>query len=156
VAISPAVTVRVLDQFDNLVTGDSSNVTVAIGTNPGGGALSGTTTDAAFGDITSDGPPARNDTGDVESLKAGDTRHSRAISGTMDVTPAAAHRLAFGVQPSNTVAGALISPAVTVRVLDQFDNLVTGDTSNVTVAIGTNPGGGTLSGTTTVAAVGGI
>ena len=40
-----------------------------------------------------------------------------------------------------------ISPAVTVRVLDRFGNLVTGDHSNVTMAIGTNPGGGTLSGT---------
>src|SRR2546421_7062465 len=42
-----------------------------------------------------------------------------------------------------------------VKVLDQFDNLVTTDTSSVTVGIGANPGGGTLSGTTTVAADGG-
>jgi len=41
-------------------------------------------------------------------------------------------------------------------VLDQFNNLVITDTSNVTVAIGANAGGSTLGGTTTVAAVGGI
>src|SRR2546428_1364767 len=57
---------------------------------------------------------------------------------------------------SNTVAGVAISPAVKVQVLDQFDNLVTTDTSSVTVAIGSNPGGGTLSGTKTVAASGGV
>src|SRR5207247_1592668 len=78
-----------------------------------------------------------------------------ATSGTFNITVAAANHLVFGVEPTNTVAGVAISPAVTVRVLDQFDNLVTTDTSNVTVAIGTNAGGGTLSGTTTVAAVGG-
>src|SRR5262249_55688258 len=152
VAISPAVTVRVLDQFDNLVTGDSSNVTVAIGTNPGSGTLSGTTTVAASGGIATFSTLSINKTGVGYTLTAADASLSGATSGTFDITPAAAHHLAFGVQPSNTVAGALISPAVTVRVLDQFDNLVTGDTSNVTVAIGTNPGGGTLSGTTTVAA----
>ena len=41
-------------------------------------------------------------------------------------------------------------------MLDRFGNLVTFDTSNVTVALGTNPGGGTLSGTTTLAAVAGV
>src|SRR5262249_28137473 len=156
VAISPAVTVRVLDQFDNLVTGDSSNVTVAIGTNPGGGTSEGRRAGAASGGIATFSTLTINKTGVGYTLTAADASLSGATSGTFDITPAAAHHLAFGVQPSNTVAGALISPAVTVRVLDQFDNLVTGDTSNVTVAIGTNPGGGTLSGTTTVAAVAGI
>src|SRR5205807_827990 len=68
---------------------------------------------------------------------------------------AAADHLAFGQQPTNTVAGVAISPAVTVRVLDQYNNLTTSSAS-VTVAIGTNPGGGTLSGTTTVPASGGV
>src|SRR5205807_6136124 len=68
----------------------------------------------------------------------------------------AATHLVFAQQPSNAQAGHTITPAVTVQVLDQFNNLVTTDTSNVTVTIGTNPGGGTLGGTTTVAAVGGI
>src|SRR5207237_1182390 len=55
-----------------------------------------------------------------------------------------------------TIAGQSIAPAVTVRVLDQFGNLVATDTSTVTVAIGVNPGGGTLSGLTSVSASGGI
>src|SRR5262249_53778459 len=156
VAISPAVTVRVLDQFDNLVTGDSSNVTVAIGTNRWEEPRGGTATVAASGAIATFRTLSINKTGAGYTLTAADGSLTGATSGTFDITPAAAHHLAFGVQPSNTVAGALISPAVTVRVLDQFDNLVTGDGSNVTVAIGTNPGGGTLSGTTTVAAVAGI
>ena len=44
----------------------------------------------------------------------------------------AAAKLAFGQQPTTTVAGVSISPAVTVRVLDQFNNLVSTDTSSIT------------------------
>src|SRR5207247_1782531 len=89
-------------------------------------------------------------------LSALDGAYGGATTNTFNITAAAADQLAFGVQPTTTVAGVAISPAVTVRVLDQFGNLVTGDTSNVTVAIGTNAGGGTLSGPTTVAASGGV
>ena len=44
-AISPAVSVRVVDQYNNLVTTDSTDqVTVALGANPGQAILGGTTT----------------------------------------------------------------------------------------------------------------
>ncbi len=156
VAISPAVTVQVLDQFNNLVTTDTSNVTVAIGTNPGGGTLSGTATVAAVGGVATFSTLSINKAGTGYTLTASDGALTGATSGAFNITPAAANHLAFGVQPASTVAGVAISPAVTVQVLDQFNNLVTTDTSNVTVAIGTNPGGGALSGTATVAAVGGV
>jgi autotransporter-associated beta strand protein len=156
VAISPAVTVQVLDQFNNLVTTDTSNVTVLIGINPGGGTLSGTLTVPASGGVATFSTLSINKTGTGYTLAASDGSLAAAISGAFNITPAAANHLAILGQPSNAVAGVAISPAVTVQVLDQFNNLVTGDTSNVTVAIGTNPGGGTLSGTTTVAASGGI
>ena len=60
------------------------------------------------------------------------------------------------MQPTSATAGVAISPAVTVRVVDRFGNLETGDHSMVTVGIATNVGGGTLSGTLTQPAVGGI
>jgi hypothetical protein len=70
---------------------------------------------------------------------------------TVTVNPGTASVLAFGQQPTTTAPGSVITPAVTVRVLDAYGNLVTGDnTDQVTLAIGTNPAGGTLSGTTTV------
>ena len=65
-------------------------------------------------------------------------------------------QLAFGQPPTSAGAGATLSPAVTVLVEDSLGNVVTSDTSSVTVAIGNNPGGGTLSGTLTVAAVNGV
>src|SRR2546428_50174 len=65
-------------------------------------------------------------------------------------------QLLFGTQPSNTAAGATITPAVTVNVAVPSDNTDTSSTASVTIAIGTNPAGGTLSGTLTVVAVAGV
>jgi hypothetical protein len=52
--------------------------------------------------------------------------------------------------------GSPITPAVQVEIRDQFGNRVTSATHNITLAIGANPGGGTLSGSTTIAAVAGV
>src|SRR2546428_13819266 len=81
---------------------------------------------------------------------------NRATSSVFDVTAGAATQLVFGTQPSTTVAGQQITPAVKVRALDALGNVVTGFTGAVTVALGSNPGGATLSGTIVVAAVGGV
>ena len=66
------------------------------------------------------------------------------------------HHLTFTVQPTSTLSGATIAPPVQVAIVDTFGGIVTGSTAAVTIAIGTNPGGGTLSGTTTVNAVNGV
>src|SRR3989475_8894378 len=65
-------------------------------------------------------------------------------------------QLVFSVQPTSTTAGATITPAVQVTVQDAQGNTATGFSGNVTAAIGTNPGGGALAGTTTVAAASGV
>src|SRR5204863_70675 len=93
-----------------------------------------------------------------QSLTATDTSNS-SISGSqtgITVNPAAAKQLAFLQQSSNTVAGSAIAPAVSAQVQDQYGNVVTSSTATITMAIGTNAGGGTLSGTTSVSASGGI
>src|SRR3989454_11273610 len=73
-------------------------------------------------------------------------------STAFDIIPGTATQLAFIVQPSNTVAGAAINPAVQVTALDAAGNAVPSFTGSVTGALGSNPGGSTLSGTTTGAA----
>src|SRR4029079_15535346 len=73
-----------------------------------------------------------------------------------NISAGAANKLAFSVQPSNTTAGASISPAVKVEVRDSNGNVVTSSSASVTLAIGTNPASGTLSGTKTVVAVNGV
>src|SRR3989442_12607419 len=88
-------------------------------------------------------------------LTASATGLTRATSSGFNITPGAATQLVFGTQPGTTVANRQISPAGKVRALDAFGNVATGFTGAVTVALGSNAGGSTLSGTTAVAAAGG-
>jgi hypothetical protein len=73
----------------------------------------------------------------------------------INVTPGAAKLLAFARPPSTATAGQAISPAVVVDVEDAYGNLVTGDSSTVTVTLssGTFAGG---SNTASVQASGGV
>ena len=74
---------------------------------------------------------------------------------TVNQKPAA--KLAFVQGPSNTVAGAVITPAVKVAVEDANGDIETFDnTTQVSLAIGTNPAGGTLSGGSAVTVASGI
>ena len=70
--------------------------------------------------------------------------------------PAVPTTLVFSVQPTNAAGAQMISPAVQIAVQDASGNTVAAATDAVTVAFGTNPGSGTLSGTLTVAAIQGI
>ena len=67
-----------------------------------------------------------------------------------------ASQLAFGQQPGTTLAGATISPAITVDVENSTGGIDTTNSGYVTLAIGTNPSGGKLLGTATVKAVNGV
>src|SRR5262249_1880000 len=90
-------------------------------------------------------------------LTAADTASSGLTgSASVSVDPAAADHLVFLQQPADTAAGQTLT-AVTVAVVDQFGNILTGDNSDtVTLSLSANPGGGTLSGTLTVAVVNGV
>jgi hypothetical protein len=92
-----------------------------------------------------------------QTLSAKDSTSGATGSTSVTVSPAAPSKLVFGQQPTNTAIGAPISPAVTVRLFDQFGNLATNDnTDQVSMTIGTNPGGGTLSGTNPVTVKAGV
>ncbi len=65
-------------------------------------------------------------------------------------------QLGFTVEPVSTAVGAAITPAIQVTALGANSQPSTGYTGNVTMTIEANPGGGTLSGTITVAAVAGV
>src|SRR5207253_1348537 len=134
----------------------TGTVTVALGTNPGGSTLSGTTTVAAANGVASFSPLTLDKTGTSYTLTATAAGLNQATSSGFNITPGATTQLVFGPQPGTTVANRQISPAVKVRALDAFGNVATGFTGAVTVALGSNAGGATLSGTTAVAAAGGV
>ena len=148
------VQVTVVDAYGNTVVSDSRQVQVALGSNPGGGTLSGATTMAAvagvatFSDLKIDGTAAGY------TLVATATGLAADTSASFGVPPDACwDYLAFYVQPSNAMVGAVILPPVLVCAIDGFGNVDTTFTGVLTVALGNNPGGGTLSGTLSKAAV---
>ena len=65
-------------------------------------------------------------------------------------------QLAFVVQPGQTLRDSVIAPSITVEVRGASGSRIAGATNTVTLALGTNPSGAALTGTTSVAAVDGI
>src|SRR5207247_10793887 len=121
-----------------------------------GGTLAGTATVAAVGGVASFPGLSVNKTGNGYTLTAAATGLPTGTSTPFNITPGVASQLVFNVEPSNTTAGAPLTPEVPVTAKDAQGNTATQSAANVTVALWPNPGGGALSGTTTVAAAGGV
>src|SRR5207302_642971 len=154
--IAPAVQVTAQDAQGNTATAFIATVTLAIGANPGGGTLSGTTAVAAAGGVATFPGLSINKAGVGYTLTVSATGVTGATSAAFSITPGAATQLAFTIEPTNTAAGASITPAGQVPAQDGLGNADPAFTGNVTVALGANPSGGTLSGTATVAAGSGV
>src|SRR5438034_1084061 len=150
-AITPAVQVTAQDASGNTASGFTGNITVAIGTNPSTGTLSGTKTVAAVAGVATFPGLSIDKVGTGYTLTA--TGAGSTTSAAFNITAGGATQLVFNVQPSTTTAGAAITPAVEVTAQDASGNTASGFTGNITVAIGTNASAGALSGTTTVAGV---
>ena len=159
-AITPAVKVAVEDANGNVETSDNATqVSLAIGTNPAGGTLSGgSAVTVASGIATFSGLSInkRRDRLHADGLEHA-LVHRGHLGGLQRHRSGRAAKLAFVQGPSNTAAGATITPAVTVAVEDANGNVETSDNATtVSLAIGTNPAGGTLSGGSAVTVASGI
>lgn len=155
-AIAPAVEVTAQDSLGNTFTTFTGAVTLAVGDTPGGGTLTGSVTVAAVGGVATFPDLTIDKSGSGYSLVASAAGAATGASARFDVTAGTAAQLAFIVQPSSPFQGTAIAPAVQVGAQDAFGNAATGFAGDVMVAIGTNPSSGTLSGTTTTAAVAGV
>jgi hypothetical protein len=156
VTIAPAVRVEAQDALGNTVTTFTSPVTVAIAVNPGGGTLAGTQTVAASAGAATFSTLSIDKSGVGYRLAATATGLAPDTSAAFSIVAGTATQLVFTVQPATTTAGNAISPAVRVTAQDNFGNTASGYTGTVTMAIASNPSGGVLSGTTSVAAVSGV
>lgn len=159
-SISPAITVQIQDALSSVVTTDNTtSVTLAIGTNPGGGTLGGTVTATAVSGVATFNNISIDKIGTGYTLTATASGLTSATSSTFNITAGTANKLAFFQQPSNAAVSTSISPAVTVQIQDVNSN-VTASTAAVTLAIANNAGpGGILTNspaTLTVNAVAGV
>ncbi len=153
VTLSPAVTVAVEDQFGNLVTSSTSTVTLSVANGPNGLAAGSSVSMAAVNGIATFSNLILNIAG-TYILNAADGTLTSARSANVSIGHGSAAKVGFLVNGGGSASGYL-SP-VKVAIEDQFGNLVTGDTSTVTLAVASGPGQFANSSTNTAVAVNGI
>jgi hypothetical protein len=149
----PAATFNTSYSANINVLGGVAPITITAAGLPTALALSPTTTFSAISTATITGTPLGIGRYPVTITATG--ADGRVVSSILPlvVSPQAggggsfASNLTFVVQPSNANASQVIAPPVQVRATDGTGAVVPG--ANITLAIGNNPGGATLSGTTT-------
>ena len=137
-SIAPSITVQVQDATGNLVTGSTQQITLSIeSSSPTGATLGGTVSQNAVGGVATFSNISINKAGANYRLlaTATGTTLNTATSSTFSVTAGTANRLAFFQQPTHTVAGQNISPAVAIEVQDAAGNRVTTGSHNVSLAL---------------------
>jgi trimeric autotransporter adhesin len=145
--LSPQPVVTVQTAAGNPVTTDSSSVALTVS---GPGALTGCVRGTESNGVTPFTGCTITAAG-TYTITATDTTEPALTpaQSNLTVNPGAPASLAFTTQPTgNTISGSTVNAFVTnpaVSVFDSYGNVVTTDHSTVTLTIGTNPGGGTLS-----------
>ena len=156
VSVSPAIVVQARTAAGALAASFTGNVTLAIGTNPGGATPGGTLTVAAVAGVATFSNISLDKVGVGYTLVASAAGLTGATSATFNISPAAASALAFTVQPATAAQTIAISPAIQVTARDAFGNTATGFAGAVTLGFATNPTGASLGGTLTASAVAGV
>src|SRR5581483_8387063 len=123
-------------------TNDTSSVTLAIGTNPGPGNLSGTTTVPVSSGVATFSGLSIDKVANGYTLTATDGSISSVTSSTFNITLGPAAKLAFTQQPSGGASSTAWTTQPKVTIQDAGGNTVN-STASVTLAVGTNPSSGT-------------
>ncbi|MBU0616263.1 MAG: hypothetical protein KKI02_00960, partial [Planctomycetes bacterium] len=122
------VTARLLDASNNPLSNTGVPVTIDIDadSDPSGGAavLTGVLTQATVNGVASFSPLSVNVAHNGYRLVATSPGLVAATSGTFNIAAAAPARLEFVQQPTDIIADADFAPSISVRVLDNFGNLV--------------------------------
>jgi hypothetical protein len=155
-----AFAATIKDAAGNTVdSGADSGVSVSFAKTTGAGSLGGTGTATASGGVatkTVTGVLAGSVTVQASATLSAPAGVTSSNTLTFNVIPGVATKLEFTQQPTSAGAAATIAP-VKVSVEDANGNVETTDsTTSVTLAIGTNPNGGTLTGTVTQSVVSGV
>src|SRR5206468_2233928 len=131
-----------------------SSATVVLKNNPGGATLGGTTSATASTGVANFAGLTLNKVGSGYTFQVISSALLSVTTGASDVVAAAASQLVVMTQPPATItAGKPFGLAVVT--VDDFGNVVPTFNGSISVALVNNPGGATLSGTTTVTGSGG-
>jgi hypothetical protein len=143
------------DANNNAVSAFTGSVIASLGGGTAGATLSGTTTLNAVGGVATFTALGIGKAGTAYTLTASSNGLTAATSTPFNVVAGTANKLVFTTQPADAMAGASIG-TVTVAVQDAAGNALPSFVGAVTLAIGTNPGTSTLSGTATATTVAGV
>jgi len=162
VQVATVSTLTITSSTANLVQSSTTLTIAGTGFSTTLGSNTVTFNNGAVGHVTGATTTSLTVTFDTKATSLGALNATVSVTGVGSTGPTqvatvvagAAAKLAVITQPSNTASGTAISPSVTVQIQDA-NGFLTTNTSSVTMAIGTNPSSGTLSGTLTVAAVAG-
>ena len=144
-------TVEIQDEFENPTTDHTGYIDI-ISVDPVAGTFLPVSVDIANGETSATFTWEHTEAG-FYTFKA-DADGVDSIEITVEVVAADAHQLAFADQPQDAVSGEILDP-VTIRIEDEFANLISDATDMITVAL-TDAGDADLGGTLQVAAVDGI
>jgi hypothetical protein len=157
--LNPQPVVRALDAGGALVQTFNGQVTLSFDNSPQGAVLNGTKTVTAVNGVATFTDLSISAVYSAYRLKASSGSLTPAVSSSFAITeppPDVATRLTFAAAPGSAVAGQPFSQQPSVIALKANGLVDSAFTGAVTLTIGTNPGGGTLSGTRTVNASGGV
>ncbi|HEV8067331.1 MAG TPA: putative Ig domain-containing protein [Planctomycetaceae bacterium] len=154
-ALSPSLTVAVEDAFGDVVTDDSSTVTIAVSAGPTRLSADSITSAVAVDGIATFSSLLLDAAGTYR-LGVADGSLTGATSATITIGAGAASKLFVSDAPVFATAGQALNPGVTVGVQDAFGNAVTSDTSTITLSVTSGPAGFASGSTTSTVAVNGV
>ncbi|MFA5775652.1 MAG: hypothetical protein WC864_09810, partial [Ilumatobacteraceae bacterium] len=149
VAFTTQPVIRIVDSNGNTVSGSTVNVVATIAS--GTGTLSGTTTIAAIAGVATFTNLVISGASGNFTLTFTPTGLTAVTSDSFTVGAGAASALAISTNPSGAVSGTAFTTQPVVVVVDSGGNTVA---SSATISVSSS--GGTLSGSTSVAAVNGV
>jgi alpha-tubulin suppressor-like RCC1 family protein len=154
---NPIASIEVTPGADTLTALGDAVEFQAVAKDADGNTISGVTFSWSSSD---EGVATVDQQGMAESVANGEAEIralAEEVTGAAQLTVSqATDHLAFLTEPTSATAGEAIDPVVQVEVLDAGGTVVEDAAIAVTLSIGTNPGGGTLAGPTTVGVVQGV
>ncbi|HKQ57603.1 MAG TPA: putative Ig domain-containing protein, partial [Candidatus Eisenbacteria bacterium] len=143
--ITPAVQVKVTDAFSNPIPTELVSLSLV-----GSGTLSGYAPTATDGSGIAEFPTLSVDLAGSKQLSASTSGAGPTLSTNFTISAGAAANLTFDVQPTDAAVGAVITPAVKVKVTDALNNPI--ETELVSLSL---VGSGSLNGYAPTATDGG-
>jgi hypothetical protein len=154
-ALSPAVTVQVLDQDGSLIAGDNIDQVTVVANGPGAFTSGSVATALVVGGVATFDKLALNKAGNYTAIIASAPNLTSATSNSFVISPAVASQLVMITQPSATAtAGKPFTTQPVLQVQDTFGNPITGDSTHTVTAASTGTAG--LQGNTTITLANGM